>query len=81
MKIEISFEEFKSRLTEKFGVRGVLFDEHGKHGWTSVENILDGKPGGNPGPHWCDAAPNPRQQNLLGNYNFNTGIATFFVEI
>ncbi len=73
---QMTFEEFKASLTRRFG--RVLFDEHGKHGWTGVDDILDRKPGGNPGPHWCDAAPCPRGDRLLGKYDFNAGTATFF---
>jgi hypothetical protein len=73
----MSFEQFKDVLTNKYG--RVNFRECGKHGWTSVEDILDRKPGGNPGPHWCDAAnPKPNSTHLFGRYNFNTSIATFF---
>jgi hypothetical protein len=73
----MTFEEFKASLNSRFEGK-VIFNEVGKHGWTSVEDILDKKPGGNPGPHWCDAAPIPRNGRLLGNYNFNTGIAEFY---
>jgi glucose/arabinose dehydrogenase len=78
-KQPMTFEEFKSTLTARFG--RVAFDERGKHGWTSVEDILDRKPGGTPGPHWCDAAPIPRTQRLLGTYDFNSAVATFFIDL
>lgn len=73
----MTFEEFKAAIASRFG-KNVIYDERGKHGWTGVESILDGKPVSNPGPHWCDAAPIPRNGRLLGNYNFNTGIAEFY---
>ncbi len=72
----MSFEEFKATLIAKHGK--VIFDEVGKNGWTSIEDILDKKPGGTPGSHWCDASSVPRGQYLLGKYDFNTEIATFF---
>lgn len=74
--VKMTFEEFKARC-EKDGNR-VIYDEHGKHGWTSVEDILDRKPGGRPGPHWCDASHSPRSRYLIGTYSFNTQEAKFF---
>jgi hypothetical protein len=70
------FEEFKATLIMKHG--RVVFNEVGKYGWTSIEDILDRRPNGNSGPHWCDASPVPRTQRLLGKYDFNMEIATFF---
>jgi hypothetical protein len=75
----MTFDQFKSRLTAKFG--RVMFDEHGQNGWSSVADILERKPGGTPGPHWCDAAALPRTGRLLGTYNFNVGTGTFYVEV
>lgn len=75
-KKNITFEEFKSTLDQRFG--RVRYDEHGQNGWTSVDDILEKKPGGRPGPHWCDAAPIPSTGTLVGTYDFNTGEATFF---
>ncbi len=84
----MSFDAFKDRLHRKVGGHetwhdqriSISFREVGKHGWTSVEDILDKKPGGQSGPHWCDAAPIPCGQWLLGKYDFNAGVATFFVK-
>lgn len=77
-KEQMTFEQFKARLVAQRGERGVSFRETGKHGWTTIEDILDRKPGGHPGPHWCDAAPIPAGYYLLGKYDFNSGEATFF---
>lgn len=75
---EISFDEFKARLIAKHGASRLTFREAGKFGWTSVEDILDRKPGGQTGPHWCDVSFVPGRRLLAGSYNFNTGVATFF---
>ncbi len=75
----IEFSEFKDRLKDLLGPRGVCFRETGKHGWTTVDDILDRKPGGRPGSHWCDAAYVPMRQKLAGHYDFNSGIATFYI--
>lgn len=77
----MTFEAFKQALVLLRGTENVRFQETGKHGWTSVEDILDGKPSGRPGPHWCDASPIPRTQKLLGTYDFISGRATFFVDV
>ncbi len=74
---QMTADEFKAILIEQTGGK-VRFDEVGKHGWTSVEDILDKAPGRRPGPHWIDAAPVPRTQRLLGKYDCVTGTATFF---
>jgi hypothetical protein len=74
----ISFEQFKSELIAKHGEKSVRFDEHGKHGWTSLEMIPEKLVHGTPGPHWCDASTVPRSTYLLGSYNFVTNTAQFF---
>ena len=64
----MTFEEWKTRIL----LRGpTTFTETGKHGWTTIDDILDKKPGGRPGPHWCDASPLPRSQRMYGTYYFN----------
>lgn len=77
----MTFEEFEAKLVAKFGEKGVRFREHGKHGWTSLDQLPEKLSFGNPGPHWCDASPIPATQRLLGTYNFNTKTAMFFVEL
>jgi hypothetical protein len=77
VKKTMTFDEFKSTLIARFGEREVFFREVGKHGWTSVNDVLNKDPGGRVGPHWCDAEPHEGQR-LLGHYDFNTQTATFF---
>lgn len=77
--VEMSFEQFKSRC--EAGYAGYIgYREVGKYGWTSVEDILDRKAGGNPGPHYTDAYPMPSGSYcyLRGTYDHNTNIATFY---
>ncbi len=79
MTEKMTFETFKARIIEKHDTR-VIFDEHGQYGWTSLgmnENGPTLTPGSD-GPHWCDVAACPREQTLLGSYDFNTGTAKFF---
>ncbi len=76
--VNMTFEQFQETLETKFGKGKVSFREQGKHGWSTPEDILNKQPGGRPGPHWCDAAPIPSTQWLLGTYNFNTSEAKFF---
>lgn len=74
----MTFDQFKADLERKHGAGQVRFEEFGRHGWTSVESILDGKPVSQPGPHWCDASPRPRTGRLLASYDFVSGTAKFF---
>ena len=76
---KICFDEFKARLRARLD-GAVSFREEGKHGWTSVEDIMERRPGGRPGPHWCDASFVPSTRWLAGSYNFNTGFAKFFIK-
>jgi hypothetical protein len=77
---KMSFEEFKARCIELNDGKRVLFDEVGKHGWTKLDVDQNGPTlvPGQSGPHWCDAAPFPREQWLIGHYDFETGEAKFF---
>jgi len=77
-KKTMTFEELKTELIAKFGEKNLRFNEQGKNGWTSVDDILAKKHGGKPGPRWCDIGHNPRTQWLIANYDFNTQIATFY---
>lgn len=79
----MTFEEFKSQLTERYGKR-IIFREVGANGWTSIavdQNGLKLIPA-NPGPHWCDVSFVPPSggynDKLVGKYDFNKNIATFF---
>ena len=77
--LTMTFEEFKANCIFQVGERHVRFSEHGKHGWSSVDDILDGDFTGKPGSHWCDARRvNPSSQWLIGTYDFNSGVASFF---
>jgi len=73
---QMTFEEFKATLTERYGK--VRFTEAGANGWTSVEDLLNKRPGSASGPHWCDAAPIPGTGHLLGTYDFVANQGTFF---
>ena len=77
---KMTYEQFQARCKELNGFKRVAFDERGKHGWTKLD-VDDRGPvliPGQPGPHWADAAPWPREQKLIGTYDFNAGEATFF---
>ena len=72
----MSPEQFKEKCRSI--IPNVFFREEGKHGWTSVENILNESFKSDAGPHWIDACV-PKSQYLLGYYNFNSGEAKFFL--
>ena len=80
IKNKMPFDAFKAILIGDFGEKGVTFRQVGQHGWTSLTDILDRKPGGNPGPHWCDVSYVPARQMLAASYDFNTDTATFYYE-
>ena len=81
MNMKMTFDEFKQKLLDKFGAGKVRFREVGANGWTSVDDVLAGRKGGNDGPHWCDACPIPATGRMLGTYDFNSEMAEFFVEV
>lgn len=77
---KMSYDEFQERCIKLNAGRRVIFDEHGKHGWSRLD-VDDNGPTLVPeddGPHWCDAAPCPREQRLIGHFDFKTGLATFY---
>ena len=76
----MTFDTFKDEINLRFG--RAYFRHIGEHGWSHIANGSEGiqMDHGQPGPHWCDAIPVPSTGKVLGSYNFNTSIATFYQE-
>lgn len=79
----MTVEEFKAEVTAKAAPKRPTFREVGRDGWTDLadicDHVLDGakRPESKKGPHYIDAGT-PGGYYLIGKYDCNTGIATFF---